>query len=773
MQQLDQNAPSQDGQPRFVARCPKGFESLLAGELSSFGTPQVRPLRGQVSFGGTLTDAYGVCLWSRLASSVVLELGHVGAQSSDALYSGLYDIPWEDHVPMGATVAVDAHGTNDALRNSQFVALRAKDAIVDRLQGRRGVRPMVDTHSPDVRVSVRISRDRATVGIDLSGRPLFRRGYESARSQRSGVVPLRPDYAAALLEVGGWWRACRDDDPALASLYCGTGTILAEAAGQALNRAPGLLRTSWGFTGWGGHDGDAWNALLDDARERAEEGEAHGCTLVAYEHRGNVQAEARQTLRAAGIHVEPRFVDAPQVGACVGEASGRSLLVADLSWIEADEVATQASALSALSAAITGLPQGTQAVVLSPNAMTDRVMDGSPVEETPVLVGRDEASIRLYDLAEAPERTTVELPGRGSTPVLVPTSEQFARRLAKVAKLRAKWARREGIDCYRVYDADLPDYAVTIDLFQGSQIMPARGRRGRWLQVSEYAAPREIDPALARERLLDVLSIAPLALDVRPEDTFVHVRTRSKGGSQYAEAGRGLAERRRAARPGQVPLPPGSHLIDEGGLVFEVNFSSRLDCGIFLDHRETRAMVREMAKQTMGSKRFLNLFAYTGTATCYAADGGAKHTTTVDMSAPSLDWARRNMERNGFVGEDHEFVQADVLRWVSDQRRTKNRWDLVFCDVPTFSNSSRMSGSWDVQRDHAELLIGISRLLTRNGVAVFSCNRRDFKPDVDYLARYGVEIEDVTAQTIPEDFSRNPKVHHCYLVRRTQMPTRP
>ena len=773
MQQLDQNAPSQDGQPRFVARCPKGFESLLAGELSSFGTPQVRPLRGQVSFGGTLTDAYGVCLWSRLASSVVLELGHVGAQGSDALYSGLYDIPWEDHVPMGATVAVDAHGTNDDLRNSQFVALRAKDAIVDRLQGRRGVRPMVDTHSPDVRVSVRISRDRATVGIDLSGRPLFRRGYESARSQRSGVVPLRPDYAAALLEVGGWWRACRDDDPALASLYCGTGTILAEAAGQALNRAPGLLRTSWGFTGWGGHDGDAWNALLDDARERAEEGEAHGCTLVAYEHRGNVQAEARQTLRAAGIHVEPRFVDAPQVGACVGEASGRSLLVADLSWIEADEVATQASALSALSAAITGLPQGTQAVVLSPNAMTDRVMGGSPVEETPVLVGRDEASIRLYDLAEAPERTTVELPGRGSTPVLVPTSEQFARRLAKVAKLRAKWARREGIDCYRVYDADLPDYAVTIDLFQGSQIMPARGRRGRWLQVSEYAAPREIDPCpgarAAARRALDRTARPGRAArgHLRPRAHPLQGRLAVRRGGPWPRgAPEGGAPR---AGPASAGLPPDRR----GGLVFEVNFSSRLDCGIFLDHRETRAMVREMAKQTMGSKRFLNLFAYTGTATCYAADGGAKHTTTVDMSAPSLDWARRNMERNGFVGEDHEFVQADVLRWVSDQRRTKNRWDLVFCDVPTFSNSSRMSGSWDVQRDHAELLIGISRLLTRNGVAVFSCNRRDFKPDVDYLARYGVEIEDVTAQTIPEDFSRNPKVHRCYLVRRTQMPTRP
>jgi 23S rRNA (guanine2445-N2)-methyltransferase / 23S rRNA (guanine2069-N7)-methyltransferase len=194
----------------------------------------------------------------------------------------------------------------------------------------------------------------------------------------------------------------------------------------------------------------------------------------------------------------------------------------------------------------------------------------------------------------------------------------------------------------------------------------------------------------------------------------------------------------------------------------------RLDCGIFLDHRDTRAMLREMAKQTKGSKRFLNLFAYTGTATCYAADGGAKYTTTVDLSRPSLDWARRNMERNGFSGPEHEFVQADVLAWVSEQRHTKNRWDLVFCDVPTFSNSSRMrKASFDVQRDHAELLIGVSRLLTREGTCVFSCNLRSFKIDEAALAKAGVQVEDITAQTIPEDFARNQRIHRCYLVRRT------
>ena len=146
------------------------------------------------------------------------------------------------------------------------------------------------------------------------------------------------------------------------------------------------------------------------------------------------------------------------------------------------------------------------------------------------------------------------------------------------------------------------------------------------------------------------------------------------------------------------------------------------------------------------------------------------HTTTVDMSKPSLEWARRNMERNGFSGPDHEYVQTDVLSWVQQERHTRDRWDLIFCDVPTFSNSSRMHASWDVQRDHAELLIGVSRLLTHDGVCVFSCNLRSFKPDTEKLSKAGVEIEDITAQTIPEDFARNPKIHHCYLVKRTPRP---
>lgn len=753
----------------FYATCPAGFEKLLAQELAGLGAGDVRPLKGQVSFTGTAEDAYRACLWSAIASRIVLVLGRFPASSSDELYEGVLDLPWEDHIGTAATLEIEAHGTNAQIRNTKFLALRTKDAISDRLLARRGIRPQTDTLSPDVRAAIRLGRNRASIGIDLTGEPLFRRGYAQVRSQRSPLAPLRPDYAAAMLEAGGWFRAVRHEDPAAAILFSGAGTLGVEAARTALDRAPGLLRPRWGFTGWLGHEETAWARLADEAQQRAAAKQGAPVTLLAADMRAGAAASLSQMLRAAGMpEVEPRTADLRRnpesFFSALGGLQELSCFI-DLSWLRPDSMAEEAEALSLAGRCASCLATGTPISALAAGDALDAALGTEPETQESLIVGTEEASLRTYQMGEAPERFEIEVQGT-KLPVLLAASDQFAKRLQKVARLRAKWAKREGIGCYRIYDADLPDYVVSIELYEGA------GTPGRWLQISEYAAPKDIDPALARKRLLDVLTLAPRILKVAPADTYLKVRTRAKGGSQYAdEASRGaFSPKRGPRRDGSVPLPKGAHLIEEGGLVFEVNFSNRLDCGIFLDHRDTRSMIRELAKGTQGSKRFLNLFAYTGTATCYAADGGMRHTTTVDMSRPSLEWARRNMERNGFCGPEHEYVQADILSWVQDQRHSRNRWDLIFCDVPTFSNSSRMHGSWDVQRDHAELLITVSRLLTQNGICVFSCNLRSFRPDEETLAKAGVEIEDITAKTIPEDFARNPKIHHCYLVKRTPRP---
>ncbi len=274
-----------------------------------------------------------------------------------------------------------------------------------------------------------------------------------------------------------------------------------------------------------------------------------------------------------------------------------------------------------------------------------------------------------------------------------------------------------GVTRDRIYDADLPDYAVAVDVYEGA----GQAAGNTYVHVAEDAPPRSVDPVKARRRFDDVLALVPVVLGVRSDHVFSKVRRREKGGGQYREA-------RRRSYVTQV---------QEAGFEFEVDLAGYLDTGLFLDHRLTRALVGAKAQ----GRRFLNLFAYTGTATVHAAAGGARSTATVDLSQTYLDWARRNMAANGFEGPEHTFERGDVMAWITEARRAGRRFDLVFVDPPTFSNSKAMGRrTWDVQRDHVELLIGVSRLLSEEGEAVFSCNLRSFKPDEEALARYGVAL---------------------------------
>jgi 23S rRNA (guanine2445-N2)-methyltransferase / 23S rRNA (guanine2069-N7)-methyltransferase len=330
----------------------------------------------------------------------------------------------------------------------------------------------------------------------------------------------------------------------------------------------------------------------------------------------------------------------------------------------------------------------------------------------------------------------------------------FANRLAKMAKHRKKWARRTGVACYRVYDADLPDFNVAIDLYQGAEDTKDAGKR--WLHIAEYKAPKGIDENLAHARLAEILRITPAEFDLGSQNVFLKRRQQAKGGSQYKQEASARSAKSTAL-----------HLINEGGLKFEVNLASKLDTGIFLDHREVRKLLREKAS----GRDCLNLFAYTGTASVYMADGGATSVTTLDLSSTYLEWAQRNMALNEFSkkrGLDLSFKRADAIRWIAEQRALRRpSYDLIFVDVPTFSNSSKMGKrSWDVQRDHAELLIGVSRLLRHNGEVVFSTNLRGFKPDLGALTKARVSLENISTKTIPADFERTGNIHHCFIARK-------
>ncbi len=778
----------------FFASCLVGVEQALAAELKRLRVRHVRPLHGGVAFFGRPIDAERVCLWSRVASRVTAVVGRVNAGDADLMYAGAYDLPWEEVVAPGAKLAVRAHGINPELRNTQFTALKVKDAICDALRSRTGARPDIDADNPDALIEVRVRENRATITFDVSGESLHRRSYFDAKDEGDAVLSCA--HAAALLETVGAPEKLRAGwclvDPA-----CLVDFTLCEAAGIAADQAPGLLRERWGFNGWAMHDEKAWEDALADADERFEVGLSQlmreckvsdSASLPNPDRvriaglapsRGSV-ARARRHLRNARLSAFVRIEcstdqdfgeDLAIVARTAKRRHGAAVLVCHVSAADSseDEAYAMFRASRFMSAVRHALP-GSVFGLVDDRGVSSRFNDKPSFDER-VGSGRIETRMQVFQEASSCQ-VELRLPnpeGGPDIPVEVneAKSEQFAARLRKVARERRKWAQAEGVSCYRVYDADLPEYNAAIDVYEGAGV----DEGATFVHIAEYQAPSSVDTLTARRRFEDLLVLTPAVLGVRPGFVYSKVRSRSRGGSQYRDAGKRSFV---------------THTT-EAGLLFEIDLAGYLDTGLFLDHRITRRIVGEMAR----GKRFLNLFAYTGAATVHAAAGGAESTTTVDLSQTYLDWAQRNMRLNGFRCEgapvdgrrgsrdgrtsgrerraEHEFVRADVMPWIVDARRQGRQFDLIFVDPPTFSNSKAMGRrTWDVQRDHVELLVGVSRLLARGGEAVFSCNLRSFKPDYDELTRLGVELTEITQDTIPHDFERNARIHRCYLLRRVR-----
>lgn len=764
----------------FFASCLAGLERFLADELKGLGVRRVRPLGGGVAFFGTAKAGLRVCLWSRLASRVTVVVARLNAGDAALLYEGVRRVAWQDVIASGSTIAVHAHGTNDELRNSHFTELKVKDGVCDALRERTGSRPDVDNDKPDCSLDVRIRDGRATLSLDLSGSSLYQRSYLEPGAGQD--APLDCAVAAGVLAMADWSGMA--DGAALVDPACGAGALVVEAGCVACDMAPGLTRSAWGFAGWAAFNEDEWNSLLDEADERFERGlelvAGAGAAQARASERPDLErvrivgltssspaiARARDRARRAGVRlaVSIEAGDAQNAAEAVARACAASARYVGEQWLAdeavcpclvastlpfADRIRSDASAQADASAFVKAsqcAPENSVFAVSGGVGIQGRF--GAAAADT-LRFGRGRVSVEAQLYLQPPARMTlITVPDNAGgaerhVEAYEETSQQFVDRLRKVAKERRKWAKREGVSCYRIYDADLPDYSCAIDVYTGA----GQAAGNTYLHIAEYAAPKSIDADKARRRFDDILALAPVALDVRPDHVFSKMRVRAAGGGQYRDAG----------SRSYVTT------VEESGCTFEVDLSGYLDTGIFLDHRDTRAMVRDMA----AGKRFLNLFAYTGTASVYAAAGGATETVTVDLSQTYLDWARRNMEANGFCGDEHMFERGDCMQWITECRRSPRRFDLIFVDPPTFSNSKAMGRrTWDVQRDHVELLVGVSRLLTRGGQAIFSCNLRSFKPDYEQLSKYGVEMRDISAQTIPHDFERNKRIHSCFIVTR-------
>jgi 23S rRNA (guanine2445-N2)-methyltransferase / 23S rRNA (guanine2069-N7)-methyltransferase len=706
----------------FFASCPKGLEYLLKDELIALGAEEVHEALAGAHFSGTLETAYRACLWSRLASRVLLPLAEFDAATDDALYAGVQAIDWSAHLAAHGTLAVDANTAQSKLTHSQYIGQRVKDAIVDQFRQRDGSRPGVDTDEPDVRINLRLRRDRATLSLDLAGAPLHRRGWRELQ----GEAPLKENLAAAML-LRARWPEIYAQGGALLDPMCGSGTLLIEGAWMAADVAPGLHREYFGFLGWLQHDIALWRGVLDEARQRAETGlrALRSCFFGSDADPRMVQTAKRNAQEAgvAGFFTLDRH-DALHVAPPPGMTTG--LVITNPPYGERlGERAEMPQLYRALGEALRARFAGWHAAVLAGDVELGRAMPLRASKKYTLYNGALETVLLIFEL-HARDETPRELKP------LSPGAQMLKNRLEKNRRHLRKRLLREGIDCWRAYDQDLPDYAAAIDVYGGPG--------GIWLHIQEYRAPADIPADVARTRMREIVRVAGEVFELSRERIAVKTRERGKGGSKY----------------GQFDQRGEFVEVQEGGLRFLVNLTDYLDTGLFIDHRLVRARLRELAS----GRRFLNLFAYTATASVYAAAGGASETTSVDLSATYLEWASRNLALNDFAGSRHRLVQADALEFL---QREKERYGLIYVDPPTFSNSKRAE-DFDVQRDHVALLDACGDRLIGEGVIVFSNNFRRFKLDQAALEER-FTIEEWSAPSIPFDFARRADIHGCWLLR--------
>jgi 23S rRNA (guanine2445-N2)-methyltransferase / 23S rRNA (guanine2069-N7)-methyltransferase len=709
---------------RFFVACAKGLEYLLADELVALGAGKATAALAGANADGEPEAAYRAVMFSRLASRVLWPLAEFDCANENDLYQGVHAIDWSAHLDAEGTLAVDAHVSGPALTHERYAAQRVKDAVVDRLRAAHGVRPSVDTENPDLRLSLVVRKGRAIVSVDVGGGPLHRRGWR----QSQGEAPLKENLAAAMLLRGGWPKIYAEGG-ALLDPMCGSGTLLIEGALMAADAAPGLQRLQGALpTRWRGFDEALWNRIELEARQRAEAGRA---ALKSVFFGADLDPAALHAAQAnadrAGVGELIRFERGP-VSALKPPGPGRGLVACNPPYDA--RLAADPALYRELGDALRRAVPDWRAVLLCGSDELGQATGLRAAKRYAFFNGALECSLLLCDPVQPPAREP-----REAKP-LSDGAQMVANRLRKNLKRFKSWREREGITCYRVYDADLPEYSAAIDIYREDG-----GDAREFVHVQEYEAPSSIPEADTRRRFGELLDAAREVFAVPPAQFSIKTRARGKGGSKY-----GKMDRR-----GEL------FVVREGGARLQVNLFDYLDTGLFLDHRPVRLRIgRESA-----GKRVLNLFAYTGAASVHAAVGGAAETTSVDLSGTYLEWAGRNLALNAATGRQHRLVQADAMAWLEADR---GQYDLIFCDPPTFSNSAR-ADDFDAQRDHVRLLHAAVARLAPGGLLLFSNNFRRFRLDEAAVAEFAVCTE-ISAGTLDPDFERNPRIHRCWELRR-------
>ena len=721
----------------FFATSAANQGDLIAEEARKAGAERVRVTPSGVDFEGSLETGYRFCFETRISSRLLMGLFVDDDIISDKeLEEATAMLPWEEYIDPTKTLKVTCTTQNCRyITNSHYGALKVKDGIVERIREKfNGERPYIEIHEPDLTVHVHIEDTTVKWYVDFSGENLSMRGYRGEQTE----ALLKEHLAAALIGRSEWRKSVNDGNPLpFYDPFCGSGTIAVEAALMATDTAPGLLRKKpYPFESLPNFDKEAFDRVVEEAEERRRKAiDERDISIFASDISRTAVEISKAAALKAGVYDFISFsvqdftkLEKPPVskGCIVTDPPyGERMTVRDIDLLYENTGKVLQNVFKGWDATIlTGNSELLSNIDMKPDRTNTLFNGGIMCQAAHYHIFTDEAR-------EAMMQKALEKKKQRQAEPLTPGAEMAYNRLMKNLKEITPLMKEQGVECYRIYDADMPEYSASIDIYMG-----------KWVVVSEYAAPDTIDPEDAKRRLGELVRATEKATGIDEDFIYVKERSRQKGKGQYT---------RLAANNKMM-------VARENGVRFLVNFTDYLDTGIFLDHRPVRMMIQEMAKD----KRFLNLFCYTGTATLNAIKGGALSTVSVDASSTYLAWMEENLKLNGYSTVFGNLLyKSDVIDWLWD---TYDKFDLIFCDPPTFSNSKDRRGSFDVQRDHVKLIDAAAMHLSPGGTLIFSNNYRKFKLDPEVMEKY--VVEDITEKTIGDDFKRDMKIHHCYLIRK-------
>lgn len=807
---------SQSSQFDFIITCADGLEMPLQTELSSFGITSDIKSTGRLAIRGTLADLYTICLWSRVASRVLLLLKRRNINSeydvAEQLNGLAKSVDWTEQFSVEQTFAIRLSTDKRVPVNQQFAMLRIKDAIVDTFNDKLGERPNVDSKQPDYSIFATVNDKQAELYLDLSGTSLHRRGYRVAMTD----APLKENLAAALLYSSGWHEnklpclaevasidttdsegniaegSSAEDTAnkekstkktnskkhtvkfdALIDPMCGSGTFLIEALLMSCDYPVGIDKSEsqFGFYSWAHHDSSLWQQKLEAAHERFHSAletitaQAQTClpTIIGYDADIGAIKAVHKNMVAAGLqdlipHItleqrplnelrtgltkfigegklnRPLIITNPPYGERLGLEETTKPLYQGLGIILQDIFTPAPSSKANKKAAKKKSGNAANTVTLGVLAAQVEHADILPIE-TPQTLRCHNGAITVYfrygTLITDPHKSLIQAFEKAE--ISVDNGQDFVNRLQKNLAHLKKQAAVDGVTNLRVYNADLPDFKVAIDVY------------GDYVHVQEYAPPKNIPVETAKRRFNLALHGIREVLKLDREQVFIKTRARQSGNEQYSKQSK--SEKR-----GKF------YVVREGNAYFYVNFTDYLDTGLFIDHRN----MRQLVKSQSANRDVLNLFAYTCSASVHAALAGAKSVTSVDLSQNYLDWGKQNFALNGLdlSSSKYRFVAADIFEWIKDNTE---QFDTIFIDPPTFSNSKKFQGTFDVQRDHPALINRAMNRLRTDGVLYFSNNFTKFELDESLTQRY--EVTDITHQTIGFDFNIKKPIHRSFEIR--------